>query len=265
VVRTYTAPVSDTTSAAESTPPTAPTLPRTVNLAIAAICAMVLFSMVRAISMFGYTDQLSRLLKDSNDDAKKPTVPYGPSEIASDLHRVRWNGLWQGLIVAAALLLLAYSLRKTSTASITRWAVLIVMVMTGGPFTVIPAKGLPVVPQVALVLSGLASISAIVLLFLPDSRAYFRAQSAARSGANVAAGMPPRPGLGSLLRSRGVAAPKPQSAQPKPTARQSTAASRAQSRSTKAKVRNDAEAVARGAELARSRAKAASKSRRTES
>jgi hypothetical protein len=249
-----------TKSSDEPTPPEAPTLPRTVKLVIVAVCAEVFFSLIRAVSMFGYTGQLKRLLVDTNKDAKHPKNPYTTTDIANDLHSVRVNGLWQGIIVAVALLLLAYSLRKTATASVTRWALLIVMIMTGGPFTVIPAKGLPVVPQVALVLAGLASITAIVLLFMPDSRAYFKAQAAARSGASVAAGMPPRPGLGSLFRTRGMATTRPQPAATKRAAKTSPPG---QSRTTKAKVRNDAEAIARGAELARRRAKA-SKSRRTE-
>jgi hypothetical protein len=243
----------------DSAKPQPPRPPLAINLVIAAVCAEVLFMLIRVASMFGYTSQLNALLAKSNHDAKHPKVPYGPVEIAHDLHKVRTSGLWQGLVVGIALLLLAYSLRKVATASVTRWALLIIMIMTGGPFSVIPAHGLPVVPQVALVLSGIASIVAIVLLFLPDSREYFRAMSRARSGAAAGAGAPARPGLGALFRPRAPVERKPQ-----PTAGlRSSAASRAQARAAKSKTRNDAEAIARGADLARNRAKA-SKSRRTE-
>ena len=265
--RTYTAPVSDTTKGTvEAKPTERPTPPRTINLAIAAVGAQVVFSLVRAGSMFGYTDQLSKLLVDSNTKAKKPRSPYTSTQIADDLHRLRINGLWQGLVVAAALLLLAFSLRRTSTASVTRWALLVVMVLTGGPFTVIPARGLPLVPQVAPVFAGIASIVAIVALFLPDSRRYFKAVSAARLAASGRTASPGR-GLGGLFAPRPRAERKPLPASGLRSSAASRAAPRASAKggvgAVRAKGRADEAAVARGAALARSRAKA-SKSRRTE-
>lgn len=265
---------------------TKPVPPRTISLAIAAVVAQVVFMAIRTVSIFGYTDQLSRLLVKSNHDAKTPKNPYGPAQVAHDLHAWRTSGVWQALIVSIALLLLAYSLRKAGTASLTRWALLIVIVMTGGPFTVVPAKGWPVVPQVALVLSGLASIAVIVLLFLPDSRRYFREAAAARKGAMAAAAQPARPGLlNALFRPgpRPVPGAKAGGARPsaadvrkqvrmtKDTSGRDTSAKDTSAKDTsdgtakapKAKGRSDADAIARGAELARSRAKA-SKSRRTE-
>jgi hypothetical protein len=240
-------------------------VPRTINLVVAAIAAQVVFTLVRAISMFGYTGELQRLLIKSNNDAKPADrkVPYGPAQIADDLHRVRVNGLWTAIVVSAALILLAYTLRRTGTANVSRWALIAVMLLTGGPFSIVPAKGLPVVPQVSMVLAGIASIVAIALLFLPESREYFRAIAAQRRGAvpnaPAGAGVGARPSLRTLLfppkRSPGGTTP---SQQPRPSA----ADLRAEARVAKSKQRSDAEAVARGADLARSRAKA-SKSRRT--
>ncbi|MDT4934205.1 MAG: hypothetical protein QOK11_2097 [Pseudonocardiales bacterium] len=267
-------------TSADSTKPVPPTLPRTISLAIAAVVAQVVFMAIRTVGIFGYTDQLGRLLVKSNHDAKTPKSPYGPAQVARDLHAWRISGVWQALIVSIALLLLAYSLRKAGTASMTRWALLIVIVMTGGPFSVVPAKGWPVVPQVALVLSGLASIAVIVLLFLPDSRRYFREAAAARKGAMAAAAQPARPGLlNALFRPRPRPAPGAKAGAKAGGGRPSGADLRKQVRMTKdntaqdtsqptskapkAKGRSDADAIARGAELARSRAKA-SKSRRTE-
>jgi hypothetical protein len=258
-------------TSADSTKPVPPTPPRTISLAIAAIVAQVVLMIIRTVSIFGYTDQLSRLLVKSNHDAKTPKNPYGPAQVAHDLHAWRISGVWQALIVSIALLLLGYSLRKASTASITRWAVLIVLVMTGGPFTVVPAKGWPVVPQVAMVLAGLASIAVIVLLFLPDSRRYFREVAAIRKGAMATAAQPARPGLlNALFRPGARPVPDAEAGAEAGGGRPSAAQARKQvrmtkdaSQATKAKGRNDAEAIARGAELARSRAKA-SKSRRTE-
>lgn len=255
-----------TKASAEAKPAEPPKPPRTINLAIAAVCAEVVFLLIRAVSMLGFSDQLRSLLVDSNNKAKKPTVPYGPSQIADDLHKLRLNTVIQGAVVAVALLLLAFSLRRTSTASVTRWGLIVVMVLTGGPFALLPAHGLPIVPQVALVLSGVCSLAAIVALFLPDSRAYFKAISDAR---RVASGREPAParGLGALFQPRPPAQRKPMPA----SGVRSSAASRANAKmaakspaGTRAKTRADEAAVARGAALARSRAKS-SKSRRTES
>jgi hypothetical protein len=255
-----------TKASVEAKPAGRPVPPRTINLVIAAVCVQVVFLLIRAGSMFGYTDELRRLLVDSNKKAKKPVNPYGPSQIADDLHHLRTNGLVQGVVVSVALLLLAFSLRRPSTAGITRWGLLVVMVLTGGPLTIIPAHGLPIVPQVSLVLAGLASIVAIVALFLPDSRNYFKAIGAARLAASGRTATPGR-GLAGLFTPRPAAERKP----PPASGLRSTAASRANARvaakggaaGTRAKVRSDEAAVARGAALARSRAKA-SKSRRTE-
>jgi hypothetical protein len=240
-----------------------PVPPRTINLAIAAVCLQVAFMAVHLVSMFGYTDQLSELLRESNQKAKKPVANYGATQIADDLHRVRVNGLWQGLVVAGALLLLAFSLRRVSTASVTRWALIVVMVMTGGPLAVNPVRGLPIVPQVASVLAGVASIVAIALLFVPESRKYFKACIAARTATT---GRAPR-ARGSLFGPRPAGQRKP----PPASGPRSSAASRSQAKvanpggssGSRSKVRAQDAAIAHGAELARSRAKA-SKSRRTE-
>jgi hypothetical protein len=237
---------------------TAPPAPRSLQIAIVAIIAQAVFTLVRAIGMFGYGDQLQRLLIKANKDLKHPKSNYtfGSSRVLDDLHSVRTNGLWQSIVIGIALVLLAYSLRRVSTASVTRWAILVVMVMTGGPFTVIPSKGLPVVPQVSLVLAGVSSLIAIVCLFLPDSRMYFREMSGRRRGEldAIAPGVA-RPSLRSLLSTRpSVSLEKPPAPDEPPVP----------ARVSKAKRRSEAEAVARGAELARARAKA-SKTRRTES
>jgi hypothetical protein len=264
-LRTYTSPVIDMTKATDAEQPAErPVPPRTINLAIAAVCVQVVFMVVHIASMFAYTDQLSRLLRDSNAKLKKPHNPYGAAEIANDLHRIRVNGLWQGIIVAAALLLLAFSLRRVNTASVTRWALIVVMVMTGGPLAVNPVRGLPVVPQIASVLAGVASIVAIVCLFLPESRKYFKAVAAARMAAT---GRQPRAARGSLFAPRPSVQRKP----PLASGLRSSAASRGQAKvsnsgatsGSRSKALAHEAAVARGAELARSRAKA-SKSRRTE-
>jgi hypothetical protein len=257
-----------TKASAEAKPAELPRPPRAVNLAVAAVCAQVALSIARAASLFGYSDQLRQWLIDNNHDAKKPKNPYGPAQVADDLHQLRVGGLFQGAVLAAALLLLAFLLRRPGTATMSRWALIIVMVLTGAPFALIPVHGLPAVSQAAAILSGLACVAAIVLLFLPESRAYFGAITAARMAARgITPSQTPSRGLGALFAPRPAAARKP----PPPSGLRSTAASRAAARTagkpgpagSRAKVRSDEAAVARGAALARSRAKA-SKSRRTE-
>ncbi len=258
--------MTDLTKApAEKKPPEAPKPPRTIDLVIAAVCAQVVFTIVRIASMFGSTAQWDRLLVRDNNKLKKPTHPYGPTQIADDLHRLRVNNLVQGIVISVALLLLAFLLRRAGTATMSRWGLIVVMLVTFSPFAVVPAHGLPAVTQVAGVLSGVSSIVAIVALFLPGSRGYFKALAAARLAASGRTAAPAR-GLGALFGGGAATARKP----PPPSGVRSTAASRANARlnqggaaAVRAKTRADEAAVARGAALARSRAKA-SKSRRTE-
>jgi hypothetical protein len=254
-----------TKAPADDKPPEVPRPPRTINLVIAAVCAQVAFTVVRIASMFGSTAQWDRLLVHENNKAKKPVHPYGPAQIADDLHRLRVTNVVQGAVIAAALLVLALLLRRAGTATMSRWALVVVMLVTFAPFSVVPAHGLPVVTQVAGVLSGAAAIVAIVALFLPESRAYFKALAAVRLAASGRTA-PPTRGLGALFgpRPAGVRKPTP------PSGIRSSAASRANARlnqggaaAVRAKTRSDEAAIARGAALARSRAKA-SKSRRTE-
>jgi hypothetical protein len=117
---------------------------------------------------------------------------------------------------------------------------------------------------VSLVLSGVASIVAIVLLFLPESRVYFRAvgdlrraEFAAKHGATPP---PARGSLGGLFRPR---PPAPATSRETGVSLDKHAEAAGRPRAAKAKSRTEAEAIARGAQLARERAKA-SKSRRTE-
>ncbi|HJQ44342.1 MAG TPA: hypothetical protein VJ831_14735 [Jatrophihabitantaceae bacterium] len=257
--------MSTTEETADSAAPDklpAPPAPRSIKLAMVAIVMYAVFTLARSISMFGFSDELQRLLIKANNDLKvkdrKSGYTFDSSKVLDDLHTVRVNGLWQSIVIVVAVLLLAYSLRRVGTASVTRWALVIVMVLTGGPFTIIPAKGLPVVPQVSLVLAGVASLAALALLFFPDSRAYFREMAARRRGELQAiAPDVPRPSLRSLFSTKpqaNVSLEKPPAPDEPP---------RTTSRAGKSKRRSDAEAVARGAELARARAKA-NKGRRSE-
>jgi hypothetical protein len=251
VRRTYTSAVID------APPPSSVPLPTTVKAAIAAVGAMILFSLAEAATLFGNTTKLTKLLVDSNANAKKPKLNYTATQIAHDLHQFRIGTVVQTIAVAIAMVILALLLRKVRSASLGRWALIVIMVITGGPFLAIPATGWPAVPGTLRVLQGASSIAVIVLLLLPASSRYFReCKALAHPGAT------PRPSmLGGMFGPRS-AATRGSTGSVSTTKTASTTANPSANKS-KAKVRADEASVARGAELARTRAKAA-KSRKSE-
>jgi hypothetical protein len=255
-------------------------IPLSIQLATMAVVADIVFTLVRGVSIRGYTGELTRWLIDSNNKAtgKNKKTPYTAADIAHDLSQLRNGILIQGVVVCLALAILAVSLRRARGAGGARWALLIIIVLTSGPLAVVPIAGFPAVPQIAGVLMGVASIASIILVLVPQSTRYFRATKAATRPE----GAPVRPGLGALFGGRGAAggagAGRGSLFGPRPAAK-SAAASRGSSApasgtssadddnlarpKAKAKVRAETDSIAKGAELARTRAKA-SKSRRTE-
>jgi hypothetical protein len=276
---TYTAPVSETpsktsaetrlslrkpaakTGSAATTPARIPA-PPTINYACAALIVIAVAAVVRGLALLGSTSQLQSFVVDANNRAKTPKSPYGPDQIAADVHSLRQGTLLMGAVIAVVLVLLTFAMRRARTASGTRWAMVIVMLFTSLPFYVIPISKFPMLPNVAGVLIGVASIAAIVLVFLlKPSQQYFRACREAslppeRRGQ-------PRPSLFGPRRPRaGLAGPGGRAAAARAASEQTDVVRPGSAPKARAKVRADADAVARGAELARSRAKA-SKSRKT--
>lgn len=235
--------------------------PRTIEWTSLAVVALILFTLAEAVSWFGFTDEFRKLLVENNDklSAKDRKVPYTAAQITDDLHKVRIGRLSQAVIVALAAGLLLAALRRTRSAPVARWALIAVMVLTSGPAMLVPRGSLPTVPAVLLVLIGVASTAAIVLLLVPESARYFKECKAVNNAGRAGGGL-----FGSRLAPGGAAAAtRPAS---RPVARASArphAAKPAGAAKTKAKARTDEAAVAKGAELARSRAKS-NKSRRTE-
>jgi hypothetical protein len=226
---------------------------------------------LRAILLQGSTGQLQKFLIHANStagDKKKPN--YVADHLSADLHALRQGALLMGVVIALALVLIIFALRRVRTASPSRWAMLIVLLFTELPFYVLPVSGFPMGARVAGVVVGAASILAILLIFIPKpSQQYFRACKEAATPPELRG--QPRPSLFGPRRQRpGLAGPGGRAAAGRATQNARTAPARTQSEApeesgpskARAKVRSDSEAVARGAELARSRAKA-SKSRRT--
>jgi hypothetical protein len=180
----------------------------------------------------------------------------------------------QSVFVTVICVLVIVLMRRTRTASSSRWLLVIGLLLTTQPFYLeeAGATGFPTTAKWSGVAIGLVSIAAIVLTLLPESSAYFRACRDAVMPPELRAQQ--RPGLFAPRRPVGGATAGPTAG---PTAAAGTSAVRAGTRpaqtrpasspaasgKARAKVRTDSEAISRGAELARSRAKS-SKSRRTE-
>lgn len=262
--------MSDTSKATAVTKPTQrPELPRTINLALMAIGAQVMLSLVRAGVLWGYTGTLRQSLTDANAAKDKPRElcgsahPKGCLDVAHQVQVSLIELTVGAVLISVAVMLCARKIRQGVRSSRTVFAVLSVVGsfvgFAGSPLSIIALSGGGPVPLlVVTALAGLAALAAVVLLFLPESTRFFP-----RPGAD-----PARPGLGSMFRARPIKERKP----PPATGPRSTAASRAAGRTAaaqrtpagaRAKLRADEAAVARGAQLARNRAKA-SKSRRTE-
>lgn len=248
-------------------------VPRSINIAVAGLGLSVLGLLMQAIGYSTSTTwlhgQLVKAYKDSTNKPSQTLAQYVHDQSSSIPHSV-WiqNGL-----ISAVLLLLAYSLRRTRSASGSRWALLVVFVLTYMPFNLLRLSGgAPKVLEIGYIAAGVGSVIAIVyVFFIKRSQLYFRE---CRLAVNPNLANAPAPGLGSLFTRRG----RDQARQQALAAQQAKVASKAATTGApptsltktngsatraKAKVRADSEAIAKGAELARSRAKA-NKSRRTE-
>lgn len=231
--------------------------PRTIDLASLAMLVMIAIGILRAILLLGNDALLLKFVRHANATSKSPDKHFTATDAANAVHSMRSGAAINAVVIGIALLLLIWAMRRTRSASISRWVLLIVFVFTGLPLWVIPTSGLPGAVNAVGVVGGVAAIIALALIFLPPaSQQYFKACKLANTPEQLRG--QPRPGLASLFgpkRQAGMNArtgPAPKSAAP----------DRPAAPKAKAKVRADSDAIAKGAELARSRAKA-SKSRRT--
>lgn len=254
------------------------TPPRTINLASLALvleaAAWVGAALALKASTTAYTNYyFAHATK--NDKAKSHYSRSNAADVKAVADHVSSDQrglLSQAILGAVILLLLAYLLRRTRGASPARWSVVIISVLMQTPFGVIAVTSkLPAGFRIGEFVLGVLSIVAIVLLFVPQSRAYFR-----EVRASITASMPARPGGrgGGGLFGRMMQPPPPRTAETKPARRGATGgvdlAKKDVDQPTPAKPavqekkRADAAAVAKGAAMARNRAKAAGKSRRME-
>jgi hypothetical protein len=264
---------------ASGEPLNAVTPPRSINLVSIALIAEAVAWLGAALTLRTSTSQFLELISKSYKSSSKTDKAHGKyvltvgkkKEYFSDWHEqklydhikqsltdARHGMILRAAIFGLALLLLAWMLRRTRGASPARWSIVILSVLVGAPMSILSVgSGLPAGFSVANVAIGVTSIASIALLFTPQSRGYFRACRDA-----VAATLPPRPARsGGLFGSKRPAQETPKVA---PKERVEDEPEEAPARPSLEKKRHDAESVAKGASLARSRAKAAAKSRRME-
>jgi hypothetical protein len=234
--------------------------PRTIDFARAALLVVVVGLWLRWLGLLGHDSTLIAWATKVNRNASKPVKDFDP---VGYVHSIRVSAVVIAVVLSIAIALLIGVMRSTRSASTSRWGLLIVLVLTQIPLWVIPTSGWPVFAAASSVLAGVASIAALIAVFLPPSAAYFRACREASVPPELRG--QPRPGLGSLLRPRppGGARPGGGTAATRPARGAVAAPTRPSNSRAKAKVRADAEAVAKGAELARTRAKSG-KTRRPE-
>jgi hypothetical protein len=245
--------------------------PWTIDLASLAIVGQVLswFALVVALHVgkAAYTNFLWDHLRKTKpkgapahfDDRYHRSSSADVHTITKDVNDSVHAYLLNAVLMGIALLLLAYLLRRTRGASPARWSVVVLAVLTQSPFYVVNiGSGLPIGIRLAQSLIGFFALVAIVLLFVPPSRKYFRDCREALGGSST------RPGRGGgLFGPRFPARTTPTSPATKGVDL-SKGVDNVQRPGVTEKKRADAEAIAKGAALARSRAKAASKSRRME-
>lgn len=231
--------------------------PRTIEFVVYLLGFQILMGVVTAVAIramsSGLTDYYFAHYSKKGGGKYDRASAADRAEIAKAVHDQQTGAVLGAIVFGLALAALAFSLRRYRSASVARWAIVVLMIFNGGPINVIPVSGLPAGLNTIRVVVGLAWIAILVLLFVPDSRAYFKA---CREAALPVGAGGPRPGLRDLFAGRG-ALTRSTPATPPPPAPERPAGR------PKAKSRADEAAVAKGAELARNRAKA-SKSRKTD-
>jgi hypothetical protein len=238
--------------------------PPSLRLAVIAVAAQILLSLLRGVAVFGYTASLRAQEIKVNKDAGKSTkilcsvsAKKGCLDVASEVHTYQLQVLLYGVLVSVLVAMTVMSiLRRGRSGRALYLAVTLASGLlagyAGSPVSLLAViSGGPVVLAAITALAAAASIVAMVMLYRPDMKAFLNPS-----------GAPARPGgLGALFGPRPPRRPRPGAA---PAAEPVVKAVPAEAPRARAKVRSDNDAVAKGAELARSRAKA-SKSRRSDS
>jgi hypothetical protein len=233
--------------------------PTSVTVALGALAVTAVFGIVAALS-FGKPQKAWDLAQQVKSNAKlKKSKQLSHDKLVSQVDKLPGTLLLISIVFAVLIALVGFMIWKQRWWS--RWALLAIWVVgtlqgtPGGISGLLGvSQGIPGAYKYLAALASAAMLVAVVLCLWPGSREYFLANKPA-----APAGAPQR---------RGLFAPRPpRTAQPARTAPVNTRTATTDAHTVeraRAKKRASADSVAKGADLARTRAKAASKSRRTE-
>lgn len=242
--------------------------PREVTAAFAALVVSALATLLAAVSLFGLNSWLRYQLAKSYHTAHKGKT-ISASDLASEVHNAKVGGAQQAVIAVLAVSFVAYGVWRGRSWS--RWGTFGVWAlgsfsgMVFGVFSLLSIGATaPLAYKGAAFVAALAMLAAVLLSNMRRATAHFAANRPVRDGAPLRRGLfGPRPSP-PLRRTPGGAgatgaggASVATAASDEAVGAGTTAPGRSRS-----KQRAETAAVARGAELARTRAKAASKSRR---
>lgn len=241
--------------------PAKPQPPRHVLLACGALVLAGIAGLIAALTLLGDKGKGDWLYKSAvtSNNKLKPKDRKTSAQLLHDVASTVNSLIVMSVVVVVVLGLLAGAVYRGRYWS--RWAVTGVYLLasfTGtligiGSLLEIGASAPPASFKLPAFIAGVAAIAGVILCWMRPSMDYFALNRPAPA-AGAPAGRP----------RRGLFAPRPATspAPARPVQRKQEAATKPDRSRSKQRVNNAA--VAKGAELARTRAKAASKSRRTE-
>jgi hypothetical protein len=156
--------------------------PITVTYALYAILARCVFALAAGFSVYGARGEITDAVRTTNLDesAKKGVAPWSADTLHSKIDAAfRINLMWT-VAVVAAVLMLSWFLREGKNWS--RWVYVVLSFIPVGHVTMVAGffADYPLIMRVTTGLTGVASIGAIVLLFLPASSQFFRPDAGGR-------------------------------------------------------------------------------------
>lgn len=160
-----------------------PARPARLNWLRPAVAAWCAFTVLAALAILGQHEYLARVLIKANAKADKPKANYTGQVVDNDVSRIMHYDVIQSVLISVILALVTFAVLRGRAWA--RW--LLIGLATLLPL-VLPVLGIGVVVQLVLglltsfpalyktleICAGLASLGVVVILFLPEVRAYFR-------------------------------------------------------------------------------------------
>ncbi|MCW2497732.1 hypothetical protein, partial [Jatrophihabitans sp.] len=153
-----------------------PSLPQSMQLAFAAMAALIVLTVVSALALLGSSTTLQHYLITQNAKAKKPKKGYtfGSHDVLKDLHTLRVSSVVLAAVLTFILIGIFFAFRNVRRASAARWLLLVALIITSSVFRVVPIKGYPAFAKDTGVAAGVAAIILLVAVFMPSSANYFK-------------------------------------------------------------------------------------------